>query len=81
MSNVGHNRVNSPTPYGLRDTTLPSLPLSTYAQMSRRIAIVPQFTYISYATFFSGLPTGLQSSKLSVGQQWLTLLRSLDPVE
>ncbi|PRP73750.1 hypothetical protein PROFUN_16618 [Planoprotostelium fungivorum] len=40
----------------------------------RRIAIplsVPQFTYISFATFFSGLPTELQSSKLSVGQQWL----------
>ncbi|PRP78609.1 hypothetical protein PROFUN_13558, partial [Planoprotostelium fungivorum] len=34
----------------------PSLPLSTYAQMSRRIAIVPQSTYISFATFFFGSP-------------------------
>ncbi|PRP88188.1 hypothetical protein PROFUN_04011 [Planoprotostelium fungivorum] len=50
----------------------PSLPLSTYAQMSRRIAIVPQFAYISFATFFLGLPTGLQSSKYKgSGDGWV----------
>ncbi|PRP73982.1 hypothetical protein PROFUN_16452 [Planoprotostelium fungivorum] len=63
--------VNSPPPMDSGTPHHPSLPLSTYAQMSRRIAIVPQFAYISFATFFLGLPTGLQSSKLSVGQQWL----------
>ncbi|PRP73345.1 hypothetical protein PROFUN_16822, partial [Planoprotostelium fungivorum] len=65
-------RVNSAPPVDSGTPHLPSLPLSTCAQMSRRIAIVPQFTYISFATFFLGLPTGLQSSKLSVGQQWLS---------
>ncbi|PRP73993.1 hypothetical protein PROFUN_16346 [Planoprotostelium fungivorum] len=64
--------VNSPPPMDSGTPRHSSLPLSTCAQMSRRIAIVPQFAYISFATFFSGLPTGLQSSKLSVGQQWLS---------
>ncbi|PRP75253.1 hypothetical protein PROFUN_15815 [Planoprotostelium fungivorum] len=64
--------VNSPRPMDSGTPHHPSLPLSTCAQMSRRIAIVPQFTYISFATFFSGLPTGLQSPKISVGQQWLS---------
>ncbi|PRP73994.1 hypothetical protein PROFUN_16347 [Planoprotostelium fungivorum] len=52
---------------GLRDTTPPKLApiyLCTDAQKDCHS--------ISFATFFSGLPTGLQSSKLSVGQQWLS---------
>ncbi|PRP76558.1 hypothetical protein PROFUN_14736 [Planoprotostelium fungivorum] len=35
--------------------------------------LVHQFTYIPFASIiFLGLPTGLQSPKLSVGQQWLS---------
>ncbi|PRP82537.1 hypothetical protein PROFUN_04842 [Planoprotostelium fungivorum] len=60
-------RVNSPPPMDSGTPHHPSLPLSTCAQMSRRIAIVPQFTYISFATFFwvSPLDCRVQSYQLA----------------
>ncbi|PRP75404.1 hypothetical protein PROFUN_15474 [Planoprotostelium fungivorum] len=63
--------VNSPPPV---DSGTPHHPGKNLNHI-RRIAMplpVPQFTYIYlFCYFFLGLPTGLQSSKLSVGQQWL----------
>ncbi|PRP75047.1 hypothetical protein PROFUN_03883 [Planoprotostelium fungivorum] len=67
-----------PTPNGLRDTTpkLAPIYLCTCPEGLPYPLLVPQLTYISFTTFFSGLPTGLQSPKISVGQQWLILRTS-----
>ncbi|PRP75256.1 hypothetical protein PROFUN_15818 [Planoprotostelium fungivorum] len=65
-----------PTPNGLKDTTPPKLACIYLCKDVQKDCHTPPSTSIHIYPFcfyfFLGLPTGLQSPKLSVGQQWLS---------